>query len=167
MEDYLEIGVVANTHGVKGEVKVFPYTFDRKRFELLDEVTMLQGTDEKKYIIERIKYLKQFVIIKFEGIHDMSQAEKLKQSILVIPKKLALPLGDDEYYIGDLIGCAVTHVDGATLGKITDVLATGANDVYVIKNEAGKEILIPAVKQFIGKIDINNKSVAVTYAEGL
>ena len=167
MEDCLEIGVVVNTHGVKGYVKIIPCTFDPKRFELLSEVTLLEKSLKKIYQIEKIKFHKQFVLIKFRGIEDMDQAESLKGSLVLIPKSSALHLGEDEYYIGDIIGCNVVTSTGEILGEVTEVLFTGANDVYTVKSADGGEILIPAVKHYILNVDILSKKILVDLPEGL
>jgi len=158
---YLSIGTVANTHGVRGEVKVFPYTFDVNRFGLLREVIVIADGGERAYAIERARAHKQCVILKLTGVDDMTAAERLKGALLCIPKSLALPLEEDEYYIGDVIGCAAYDADGAFIGEVTDILETGANDVYIINQPGDGEILLPAVKQYVLAVDIANKRITV------
>ena len=163
----MEIGIIVNTHGVKGDVKVIPYTFEKTRFGLLDEVALMRGNDRRTLKIENVKYQKQFVILKFAGIDDMAAAAGLKNYVITIPKSLALPLGDDEYYIGDIIGCRVTDVSGETLGELTEIIETGANDVYAVTMKNGRELLIPAVKKYIKNVDTIAKTIVVDLPEEL
>ena len=156
---YMEIGAVANTHGVRGEIKVFPHTFDVKRFAKLDDIILVKNGAEKIYVIENVKYLKQFALLKFKGVDDMNGAALLKGALVCIPKDMALPLGADEYYIGDIIGCRVYGLDEALTGEITGVLETAAHDIYEIKTPDNREILIPAVKRYVREIDIKLKKV--------
>lgn len=165
--DYFNIGKIVNTHGIRGEVKVIPLTDEPKRFELLEYVYIDNNRKIEKYTIDGIKYFKNMIIIKFEELKDMTSAEKLKQSIIKIPRELALPLEDDEYYVQDLIGIDVSTDAGKNLGTIKDIIFTGSNDVYVIETDDKKEILIPAIKQCIKQIDMNNKTMVVSLLEGL
>lgn len=165
--DYFNIGKIVNTHGIRGEVKVIPLTDDPKRFELLEYVYIDNNKSLEKYTIKNIKYFKNMVIIKFEELQDMTSAEKLKQSIVKIPRELAIPLEDDEYYVQDLIDIKVSTDDCEYLGTIKDIIFTGSNDVYVIETEDKKEILIPALKQCIKQIDMNSKTMIVSLLEGL
>ena len=145
MEQMFTIGKIVNTHGVKGEVRVLPSTDDVKRFGKLKEVKVENRT-MTTYEIETVRYHKNFVLLKFKGIDTMNEAELLKNSLLKIDRKDALPLKKDEYYQCDLYGLRVVTDTGRDLGKLTDILMTGSNDVYVVRNEE-KEILIPAIKQ--------------------
>ncbi|QUH27404.1 ribosome maturation factor RimM [Vallitalea guaymasensis] len=165
--DYFNIGKIVNTHGIRGEVKVIPLTDEPKRFELLEYVYIDNNRKIEKYTIDGIKYFKNMIIIKFEELKDMTSAEKLKQSIIKIPRELALPLEDDEYYVQDLIGIDVSTDAGKNLGTIKDIIFTGSNDVYVIETDDKKEILIPAIKQCIKQVDMNNKTMVVSLLEGL
>ena len=166
MDDCFIIGTIVNTQGIKGEVRVIPETFDIKRFELLEYVYVNKNSEIIKYEIEKIRYHKQFVLIKFKGIDDMTSAEKLKKCDIVIPKEMALPLEENEYYLKDLYYIDVITDIGENLGKIEDIIFTGANDVYVVRNEE-KEILIPAIKKCILNVDIKNKVMTVNLLEGL
>lgn len=163
MDKYFKIGKIVNTQGIKGDIRVTPSTFDIKRFELLDEVFI----SNKTYKIEYVRYHKSFVILKFLGVDTMTDAEKLKNKFIEIPDSLALPLEEGEYYIRDLIGLLVFSDEGECLGILDDVLETGANDVYIIKKENTKDLLIPAIKQCILNVDINNKKMTVHLLEGL
>lgn len=170
MEEYVEIGKIVNTHGVKGELKILPTTDDITRFELLKSIFVTTPSELKEYLILHVRYHKNFILLQLKGIEDMTQAEKLKNATLKIPKSWALPLGEDEYYIGDLYDMQVVTEEGEILGKIKDILFTGSNDVYVVRSKTNvdvKEILIPAIKECIKKVDIKNKTMTVHLLEGL
>ncbi len=165
MEQMFTIGKIVNTHGVKGEVRVLPSTDDVKRFGKLKEVKVENRT-MTTYEIETVRYHKNFVLLKFKGIDTMNEAELLKNSLLKIDRQDALPLKKDEYYQCDLYGLRVVTDTGRDLGKLTDILMTGSNDVYVVRNEE-KEILIPAIKQCILKVDLEAGEMLVHLLEGL
>lgn len=168
MDGYFEIGKIVNTQGVKGDVRIMPTTDDITRFELLKTVRIKLARETRSLTVERVWYHKRFVILKFIEISGMTEAEKLRGGIITIPREQALPLGDDEFYIRDLYGMAVETAEGEELGKITDVLFTGANDVYIVRHrQTGKEILIPAIKQCIEKVDTINGKMTVNLMEGL
>ena len=156
---YLSIGAVTSTHGVRGEVKVFPYTFDVNRFSLLSEVIVIINGDKRICALERSRAHKQCVILKLTGVDDMTAAARLKGALLCIPKSLALPLETDEYYIGDVVDCMAYDAGGVFIGEVTDILETGANDVYVITPLDGGEVLLPAVKQYVLAVDVANKRI--------
>lgn len=163
MENTFLIGKIVNTQGVHGEMRVIPTTDDVSRFELLDSVLI----DNKEYEIERIRYHKQFVLLKLKGIDDMTTAERYKTKEVRIPENMAVPCEEDEYYIRDLYDMQVITEDGAEIGTIKDVIFTGANDVYVIKPKSGKDILIPAIKDCILNVDVENKTMTINLLEGL
>ncbi len=166
MEDILQIGVITSVHGVRGEVKVFPMTDDPKRFSLLK--TCLMGNDKKtdEIGIDSVKYFKQFVIIKFAGIESRDEAEKLRNKNLYVRRDQAVNLKKDEYFIADLIDCAVYTDEGEQLGHISDVYQTGANDVYVV-TDGCEEILIPAIHDCILSVDVDERKIIVHLLEGL
>ena len=164
---YFEIGKIVNTQGIKGEVRIIPTTFDPKRFELLESVQIFIGNVTKTLSIENVRYHKQFVLVKFKEINDMNDAEKLKTAIIKIAESDALPLQEDEYYIADLYDMEVKTVSGEYLGIIIEILFTGANDVYIVKDGDKKEILIPAIKQCIKEVDIEKNEMTVMLLEGL
>ena len=165
MEQMFTIGKIVNTHGVKGEVRVMPSTDDIKRFEKLKEVVIQSRTETIKEI-EAVRYHKNFVLLKFKGIDNMNDAELLKNSTLKINRKDALPLKEDEYYQCDLYGLKVVTDEGRDLGELVDILVTGSNDVYVVRNHE-KEILIPAIKQCILNVNIAEGKMLVHLLEGL
>lgn len=161
-----EIGKIVNTQGIKGVVRVIPMTDDITRFELLEKVYICDKTEEI-FQIEKVSYHKQFVLLKFKGIDDMTQAElRLKNKMIKINDEEALPLEEDEYYIRDLVGCLVITTENEELGKIKDIIFTGANDVYVVDYN-GKDILIPATKNCVQGIDINKKIITIELLKGL
>ncbi|MDF2877561.1 MAG: rimM [Clostridia bacterium] len=161
------VGKIVNTHGIKGEVKVIPTTDDPKRFEKLKTIYVERKIMEE-YKIQSIRYHKKFVLMKFEGIETLNDAELFKNAVLKINRKDSLPLEENEYYISDLYGVEVMTEEGRRLGEITDVIYTGSNDVYVIKREdTQKELLIPAIKQVIKQVDLSQKKMIVKLLEGL
>jgi len=164
-DSYMDVGAVANTHGVKGEIKIFPHTFDVKRFDKLEEIILIKNGAEKTYAVENVKHQKQFVLLKLKNVGDMNAAALLKGALVCVPKDLALPLGADEYYIGDIIGCRVSGLNGEPIGEITGVTETGAHDIYEATAPDGREILIPAVKRYIHEIDIKNKHIRAEIPE--
>ena len=132
MEDLLQVGVITTTHGIRGEVKVYPTTDDAHRFDYLESVLLDTGKELCELEIERVKYFKQFVILKFRDVDDINEIEPYKGKSLYVTREFAVPLKKNEYYIADLIGMEVFLEDGTLFGELKDVMETGANDVYVI-----------------------------------
>ncbi|MBW6409758.1 ribosome maturation factor RimM [Clostridium weizhouense] len=155
MEELFKIGQIINTHGIKGEVKVYPLTDDVKKFKKLK--TVLINGEERK--IQSVKFQKDRVILKIEGIDSMNDAETYKQKYIETPRNEQQPLEEDTYYIVDLIGCDVYDTEGVELGKIFDVINTPNNDVYWIKQP--KELLIPVLKDIVLDIDITEKKIVI------
>lgn len=166
MSKYFVVGKIVNTQGIKGEVRALPFTEDINRFKLLKEIFIQKKDKLEIFEIESVRFHKQFVLLKFNGIDTMTDAEKLKNLELKIPEELAIPCEEDEYYIRDLYGINVIEENGEDLGILTDIIFTGANDVYVIKKD-DQEILIPAIKQCILDVNINEKVMKVKLLEGL
>ncbi|MGL4738564.1 MAG: ribosome maturation factor RimM [Cellulosilyticaceae bacterium] len=167
MEQLLTIGKIVNTHGVRGEMRVKPITDKLETFDKLSEVYVV-GRDTKVYEIAGIRPHKGFMLLRLKGIETMDAAELLKNYELKIERKNAIPLESDEYYISDLYDMEVETEEGRKLGVIVDILFTGSNDVYVIKNqETQKELLIPAIKQCIKKISLADNKMTVHLLEGL
>lgn len=167
MEDRLRVGVIASTHGIKGEVKVFPTTDDAERFTRLKQVILDTGKEERLLEIEGVKFFKKFAILKFKGIDQINDIEKYKGRDLYVSRENAQKLKKDEYYVADLLGLKVTEDTGKTLGTIIDVMETGANDVYVVEMENKQELLIPAIRQCILKVDLDGGTMCVHLLEGL
>ena len=166
MLDYFVIGKIVNTQGIKGEVRVLPTTDDINRFKKLKEVYISRRNDIKLYEIENVRFHKQFVLLKFKGIDTMNDAELFKNTEIKIPKDLAIPCEEDEYYISDLYGMTVITDEDENIGTIEDIIFTGANDVYVVKKE-DNQILIPAIKQCILNVNVLEKTMKVHLLEGL
>ena len=167
MEDMLRVGVFANTHGVRGEIKVFPTTDDAQRFKKLKKVYLDTGKEKMELEISSVRFFKNLVILKFKGIDNINDIEKYKGKDLFVTRDQAVPLEEDEYFIYDIIGAKVVTEDGNEFGQLKEVLQTGANDVYVVKTTEGKEILLPVIEECILDIDIDNKIVTAHIMPGL
>ena len=166
MEQMLRVGVITSTHGVRGEVKVFPTTDDAKRFKTLKKV-ILDGREPLELSIEQVKFFKNMVILKFKGYDNINDVETWRQRDLLITRDQAVELKEDEYFITDLIGLQVNDDEGNEVGTIKDVLETGANDVYVVALPNGKELLLPAIKDCILNVDMENGEMTVHILDGL
>ena len=166
MEQMLRVGVITSTHGVRGEVKVFPTTDDAKRFKTLKKV-ILYGREPLELSIEQVKFFKNMVILKFKGYDNINDVETWRQRDLLITRDQAVELKEDEYFITDLIGLTVVNEEEAVLGRVKDVLETGANDVYVVELTGGKELLLPAIKDCILNVDLEGGRMKVHVLDGL
>ena len=168
MEEYLQVGIISSTHGVRGEVKVFPTTDDVRRFKKLKDVLLEQKNGEKLTLqISQVKFFKQFAIIKFQGYDSLNEVEHFRGLSLYVTRADAVKLEKDEYFIADLIGLTVFDESDAKIGELTDVMETGANDVYVIKRTDGSELLLPAIKQCILSVSVEERKMRVHVLEGL
>lgn len=167
MQKYFEVGQIVNTFGVKGFVKVKPFTDDAERFEELKTVYICKKDGMQKVEIQEVKYHKNMVLLKIKGIDDMNEAEKVKGLYLKIDRKDAKKLPKDTYFIADLIGLDVYSDENKYLGKVEDIFSTGANDVYVVKNDEGKQILLPSIPEVLKTIDLENEKIIVHILEGL
>ncbi len=167
MDDYLRVGVITTTHGIRGEVKVFPTTDDPTRFKELKKVFLDTGKELLPLELEGIKFFKQLAILKFKGIDDINEIEKYRGKDLLIHREDAVELEEGEYFIFDLIDSTVYTEDGEELGTLIEILTTAANDVYVVKTLAGKELLIPSIKECILDVDVANKKIVVHLLDGL
>lgn len=167
MEKYLRVGVISNTHGVRGEVKVYPTTDDIKRFDYLKEAIIDTGKEYINVDVSGVKYFKNMVILKFQQFDNIDMVIPYKGMDLLVTRENAIPLGEGEHFIIDLIGCKVITDEGEELGELTDVLQTGANGVYVVKMANGKEVLLPVIEQCVLEKDIENKVIKVHMMKGL
>lgn len=167
MEDLLQVGVITSTHGIRGEVKVFPTTDDVSRFKKLKNVILDNGKEHRDLEIESVKFFKNMVILKFKGIDNINDVEKYKKAPLFVTRENAVPLEEDEYFIADLIGLKVVSDEGEDLGIIDDVLQTGANDVYIIKKDNAEDLLVPAIHECIKNVDIEGGTMQVHLLAGL
>ena len=166
MEQFFRIGAISSTHGLKGEVKVYPLT-DPERFDELSYVLLETGRERIRLEVERVRWFKNLAIIKFAGLDDISMVEKYRGRELWIPREDAQKLDENEYYIGDLIGMQVVTEEGRLLGTVSDVLQTGANDVYVVSSEGKKDLLLPAVRHCILLVDVNENRMTVRLMKGM
>ena len=167
MEDLFQVGIITSTHGVKGEVKVYPTTDDVKRFKKLKDIILDTGKEHIALELESVKFFKQMVILKFKGIDTLNDVENFRQKSLYVTRANAVRLRKDEYFIADLIGLKVVDEENKELGTLEDVMLTGVNDVYVIKLLNGKELLRPAIKQCILDVDMENRCMQVHVLDGL
>lgn len=177
MEDRFKVGIITSTHGLKGEVKVFPTTDDVKRFKKLKAVTLDNGKMNVTLEIESVKFFKQFVIVKFKDIDDINDVEKYRKFELYVDREHAVKLEKDEYFIADLIGVKVYDQEDRLVGRVSDVFATGANDVYEIKLDEAfmyngekvmqDNILLPAIKECIVNVDVAEEKMVINIMKGL
>ena len=163
----LQVGVITQTHGIKGEVKVFPTTDDASRFKELRNVIMDTGRERLSMEIENVKFFKQYVIVKFKGYDSINDVEKYKTAKLYVTREHAVRLKKDEYFVADLIGMRVVTVEGEPFGTLKDVMVTGANDVYVVEREGMPEVLLPAIRECIRNVDMEQGVITVHIMEGL
>lgn len=167
MEERLQVGVIASTHGVRGEVKVFPTTDDVRRFKKLKEVILDTGKENRILEIEQVKFFKQFAILKFKGIDTLDEVEKYRKKSLYVTRENAVRLKKDEYFIADLIGLKALDETGEELGELEDVIETGANDVYQIKMNDGRQLLLPAIRQCVLEVNVEEGFMKIHILEGL
>ena len=167
MQDLLEIGQIVNSYGIKGFFKVVPFTDDITRFDSLKTVYIDVKNNPEEVQIEQVKYHNNLVLLKIKGVDDINDTIKYKNCYLKIDRKDAVKLPEDTYFIVDLLGINVYDEEKNKLGSIVDVFPTGSNDVYVVKDELGKQILLPAISSVIKNVDIKNKKMIVKLIEGL
>lgn len=168
MQEFLEIGQIVNTFGIKGMVKVNPFTDDIKRFDRLKKVYVETRGTKKQYEIEEVKYHKDMVLIKFKGIDKVEDAELLRNSYLKVARKDEPKLDEGTYYIADLIGLDVYSDDGVLLGKLDDIFNNGGKcDIYQVKKQDGKQILLPAISDVIKEINLEQEKIVVHLLKGL
>ena len=173
MTEYFQIGVIVKTHGLKGEVNVFPTTQDPDRFNELDKVILDLGKEGKKELtVEKVRFNKKFVIVKFKEFNDISEVERFRGKELIVRREDAIKLLPGEYYLADLEGMTIVDEDGKELGILRQVIQTGANDVYEMepsfeRDENLGNVFIPAIKDCIKNIDIENKTMTIHVMDGL
>ena len=164
--EYFDVGQIVNTHGVRGLVRVISHSDDPERFFKLKRVILDDGKNTELEI-EQASFHKQFILLKFKGMDDMNAALAVKGKLLKVPESEGLKLDEDEYYLKDIYDMEVFDDDGNFLGIISDIIFTGANDVYVVKKEGIKDLLLPAIKQCILDVDVAAKRMLVHVPEGL
>ena len=167
MEDLFQVGIITGTHGLKGEVKVFPTTDDKERFLDLDTVLIDTGKELIEKKVQYCKFFKQFVFVKFEGLDDINDVEKYRGCSLWVTRENAVELDEDEYFVCDMIGLKVMTDDGEELGELADVIQTGANDVYAVKTKEGREVLLPAIADCVLNVNLEENTMTVHVMDGL
>lgn len=167
MLEYLKIGQIINTHGVRGEVKVYPLTDNEKRFSKLKQVFIKNGEDFIKVDVQGVKYSNGLVILKLANISTMDEAQKYKNEYLYVNRENAVSLPKDSYFIADLINLEIFTEEGESLGRLISVFSTGSNDVYEIRQESGKTFLIPAIKDVVKVVDLEGGKMIIKLLEGL
>ncbi|MCI9110403.1 MAG: 16S rRNA processing protein RimM [Bacilli bacterium] len=167
MKEKFEIGQIVNTFGIKGFVKVKPWVNDIERFDDLKKIYVTIKKESKELEIEEVKYHKGMVLIKFKGIETIEQAEMLRNAYLEINREDAIPLEEGTYFIADLLESDVYSDEGEYLGKLEDIYNTGAKDIYVVKNELGKTILLPGIPEVIKEVDLEKQKITVHLLKGL
>lgn len=166
MTDLFQVGIITNTHGIAGEVKVFPTTDDPKRFKKLKEVILEPEKENRILHINGVKFVKNFVVLKFQEFASINDVQRLREKKLYVTRENAVKLKKNEYFIADLIGLKVQSTDGRDLGTLTDVITTGANDVYVLQGD-GRELLVPAIRECIREVDLEAGTMTVYLLPGL
>ena len=167
MTKYLEIGQIVNTFGIKGMVKIKPFTDDINRFDRLKKIYISNKNGKKEYQIQEIKYHKNMVLMKLEGVDTPEQADLLRQSYLLVDRADEEPLEEGVYYIVDLLGLEVYTDDNKLLGKVDDIFNTGSNDIYVVKDEMGKQILLPGIPDVLKNVDLEKGRITLHLIPGL
>lgn len=167
MYEYLQIGKIVNTHGVRGEVRLIPLTDDPHRFDELEWVFIEKDSSMTKYSVLEVKYTKGSVVLRLSGIDTMEAANALRDLFVLVDRSNAVKLPKDSFFICDILGCTVVDEKNVVLGQLVDILQTGSNDVYVIKSESGKELLLPALKSVVRGVSLEQKRIDVTVPKGL
>lgn len=165
--DLLRVGVITSTHGIRGEVKVFPTTDDPQRFKDLKECIIAAKRENINVTVESVKFFKQYVIVKFKEFSNINDIEAYTKCDLMVTRENAVKLEEGEYFICDLVGLEVVTDEGQKIGKLKDVLETAANNVYIVEDEDGDEILIPVIDQCILGHDLEAGTITVHLLDGL
>lgn len=167
MSELYQVGAITQTHGIRGEVKVFPLTDDISRFKNMKDLILDTGKEQISLEVTSARPQKNLVILKFKGYDNINDVEKYRGCGLYVTKENRVKCEQDEYFIADLIGLEVVTDEKVTLGKVADVITTGANDVYVVAKPDGEEVLLPAIKECILDIDMENGKMQVHMMPGL
>ena len=167
MEQFFQVGVISSTHGVHGEVKVYPTTDDPRRFLKLKEVLLDTQKGYMSLEVEKVRFFKQMVIIKFRGYDTIESIQLYRNCGLYVPREQAVPLQEDEYYVADLLGMDVYLEDGEHFGKIRDVMQSAANDVYVIASLSHGEVLLPAIADCVKTVSVEENRMTIHLLDGL
>ncbi len=165
--NFLEVGKIINTHGLRGEVKIVTWTDYPEVFEEIGVVFVKKRTEQEKLTIKNVKYQKNNIIVKFAEIDSIEEAEKYKNAVLVADREALGELPEGVYYIADLVDSTVYQEDGKEIGCLVDVFSTGSNDVYDIRREGKKNLLVPIIEGVLKSVDIENKKITIKIPEGL
>lgn len=168
--NFLSVGKIANTHGIRGELKIFPFTdFPEIRFAAGKELLLISPEDGAKLKVKIVssREQKNIYVVKLDGYENINEVEKYKGWDVKVPRTEAVEAEDNAYYFHEIMGCAVITPEGEELGTIVDILTPGANDVWVVKRKGGKELLIPFIEDVVKEVNIAEKTVRVEIMEGL
>ena len=164
--NYLEAGKIVNTHGLRGEVKIVPWTDSPETFEDIEYVYIKNKTGEMRLDISGLKYQKNIIIVKFKQIDSIEEAEKFKNKTVYVEREMLGELPEGVYYIADLIGLTAVTPEGEEVGTLVDVFNTGSNDIYDIKREGKKNLLLPHIDDVI-TVELENERIVIRIPEGL
>lgn len=170
MTRWFEVGTIVNTHGIRGEVRVISKTdFADERYKVGNVLyVFMKGAPEPIEVkVKSHRVHKSFDLLSFEGYDNINDVEKFKGSVLKVPESQLGPLGEGEYYFHEIIGCAVVTENGETIGVVKEILTPGANDVWVVKQKGGKDVLIPYIADVVTAVDVNEKRITIRPMEGL
>lgn len=170
MEKWFNVGKIVNTHGIRGEVRVISKTdFPEQRYKVGNVLYLFMPGSNKpiELTVKTHRTHKNFNLLTFEGFENINEVEKFRDGILKVPESQLGELDEDEFYYHEVIGCHVVTTEGLELGKVTEILSPGANDVWVIKSSEGKEILIPYIEDVVKKVDVKEKVILIQPMEGL
>jgi 16S rRNA processing protein RimM len=170
MEKWFNVGKIVNTHGVKGEVKVVSSTdFPEERYQKGNNLHLFLPNKKEpvSLVIESHRTHKNFDLLTFEGFNDINQVEIFKEGILKVQEDQLQDLEEGEYYYHEIVGCKVVTGEGEEIGTVKEILSPGANDVWVVKGEKGKEHLIPYIEDVVKEIDIEKGYIMIEPLEGL
>lgn len=170
MEKWFNVGKIVNTHGIRGEVRVVSRTdFPEKRYKIGNVLYLFmpKANTPIELTVKTHRSHKNFDLLTFEGYENINEVEKFREGILKVPESQLGNLSEGEYYYHEIIGCNVETIEGEEIGKVSEILSPGANDVWVIKGKGGKEILIPYIDDVVKKVDVKEKVILIEPMEGL
>lgn len=165
MSDYIQVGKIINTHGIKGYVKIVPLTDDKTRFDDLETVHI--ENEDEQFNIEKVWYKQNHVMVKFKGYDNINDVNKFKDRLVLINKEDAIDLPENTFFIYDIIGLNVYNMEGEEIGRVKNVLQPGSNDVYVVKGKGKKDILIPAIKDVVKEVNLEEGKIIIDPIEGM
>ncbi|RNA69618.1 ribosome maturation factor RimM [Alteribacter keqinensis] len=167
--DWLNVGKIVNTHGIRGEVRVISRTdFPEERYKPGTELFVKNATNKREpVVIKSHRKHKQFELLTFEGLDNVNDVESFKGSLLQVSKDETPELEEGEFLYSDIIGCSVQTTDGEQIGDIKEILSPGANDVWVVSRRGAKDVLIPYIESVVKRVDITEKTVTIELMEGL